>query len=81
MPEKNPYAGLPDVPKMTVSSTSFNDKAHIPAQYTSGRMGMPGGKDLSPQLSWSGAPKNSKSFAITCFDPDAPTGSGWWHWA
>jgi Raf kinase inhibitor-like YbhB/YbcL family protein len=38
------------------------------------------GGDLSPQLHWSDAPKGTKSFAITAYDPDAPTGSGWWHW-
>jgi Raf kinase inhibitor-like YbhB/YbcL family protein len=38
------------------------------------------GGDLSPQLQWSDAPKGTKSFAITAYDPDAPTGSGWWHW-
>ena len=38
------------------------------------------GGDLSPQLKWSGVPKGTKSFAITAYDADAPTGSGWWHW-
>jgi Raf kinase inhibitor-like YbhB/YbcL family protein len=38
------------------------------------------GENLSPQLSWKDAPKDTKSFAITLYDPDVPTGSGWWHW-
>ena len=38
------------------------------------------GKNISPQLSWKNAPDGTRSFAITAYDPDAPTGSGWWHW-
>jgi hypothetical protein len=66
----------------TVRSDSFKDgdylaKDHIlSADYG---FGCEGG-NKSPHLAWSGAPSGTKSFAVTCFDPDAPTGSGFWHW-
>ncbi len=58
----------------TLTSTGFADGGALPdAQvYAKG--------NRSPQLSWSGAPEGTKSFAVTCYDPDAPTGSGFWHW-
>jgi Raf kinase inhibitor-like YbhB/YbcL family protein len=63
--------------KLKVSSESFKEGDSIGMDYVFTGCG---GKNKSPQLSWSGAPKETKSFAITCFDPDAPTGSGYWHW-
>jgi Raf kinase inhibitor-like YbhB/YbcL family protein len=62
---------------LKVTSTSFGDGAAIPLEHVFTGCG---GKNDAPQLSWSGAPAGTKSFAITCFDPDAPTGSGYWHW-
>ena len=62
---------------LTVRSESFVDGGTIGLDFVSREAG---GKNRSPQLSWSGAPPGTKSFVITCFDPDAPTGSGYWHW-
>jgi Raf kinase inhibitor-like YbhB/YbcL family protein len=71
----------PDVPHSGVSidvrSESFIEGATIPMEHVYKGCG---GKNVSPQLSWTGAPAGTKSFVVTCFDPDAPTGSGYWHW-
>jgi Raf kinase inhibitor-like YbhB/YbcL family protein len=47
---------------------------------SSGIFGVPGGKDISPELSWSGFPEAAKSFVVSMYASEAPTGSGFWHW-
>lgn len=81
MTENNPFARLPEVPSFDVTSTSVTDGHALGLAQRSGLFGVAGGRDRSPQLSWSGAPKETKSYVVTVFDPDAPTGSGFWHWA
>ncbi|MEW6639472.1 MAG: YbhB/YbcL family Raf kinase inhibitor-like protein [Pseudomonadota bacterium] len=64
---------------LTLSSPDIKDGATIAAEQVFKGFGCTGG-NMSPALSWSGAPAGTKSFAVTVYDPDAPTGSGWWHW-
>ena len=77
----DPFARLPEAATFTVTSTTVTHDTPLGAAQHSGMFGVPGGKDVSPQLSWTGAPEGTKSYAVTVYDPDAPTGSGFWHWA
>jgi Raf kinase inhibitor-like YbhB/YbcL family protein len=81
MTGNDPFARLPEAPTFTLTSTTIADGQRWAAAQHSKAFGVPGGEDVSPQLSWSGAPEGTKSYVVTVFDPDAPTGSGFWHWA
>jgi Raf kinase inhibitor-like YbhB/YbcL family protein len=76
----NPYDHLPELPTFELTSTDISDGGELPTAQLSGIFGA-GGEDVSPQLSWSGFPTETKSFVVTCYDPEAPTASGFWHWA
>lgn len=73
-PGPDPYAPLGDHPTFPLTSTDLENGAQLADPQL-------GGNDVSPQLAWCDLPEGTKSLAITCFDPDAPTASGFWHWA
>ena len=66
-------------PRFRLKSTDIRPGATIGNAYVFNGMDCKG-NNVSPELEWQGAPRGTKSYALTLYDPDAPTGSGWWHW-
>ena len=67
------------MPKFTLTSTDFTEGGTLANSQVFNEFGCKGA-NVSPALAWSGAPAGTQSFALLMHDPDAPTGSGWWHW-
>lgn len=72
-------AGGATAADFTLSSADFSNNGTMKAEQSFNGFGC-SGANISPALSWSNAPAGTKSFVVTAYDPDAPTGSGWWHW-
>ncbi|AWW35728.1 YbhB/YbcL family Raf kinase inhibitor-like protein [Streptomyces cadmiisoli] len=75
-----PYDFMPPIRTFSLTSESFANGEPLAREQVSGILGA-GGSDVSPQLSWSGFPAETRSFTVAMFDPDVPTASGFWHWA
>lgn len=76
MPTNNPYEQLAPVPKLAVRVKDLNDGEQLPlAQVCLDQ----GGREVSPEISWDTV-EGAQSYVVSCFDPDAPTMSGFWHW-
>lgn len=78
--KNDPFAALGEVPSFSVTSSDVADGQMLPPAQYSALMGIPGGQDISPQLAWSGAPQETRSYMVMAFDPDAESPSGFWHW-
>ncbi|GAA4512665.1 hypothetical protein GCM10023191_078740 [Actinoallomurus oryzae] len=73
----DPYDLLPPVAALTVHSLDIADGQPLTEPHIHDSLG---GGNQSPELAWTGAPEGTRGYAVTCYDPDAPTGSGFWHW-
>lgn len=71
--------GVASAADFRLSSPTVKDKGAVSNEHVFNGFGC-SGNNTSPELRWERAPKGTKSFAVTVYDPDAPTGSGWWHW-